>query len=115
MLLFTERVSQHALQKSLPTELTVSSSLWNYFTVAEGGTLGSFSAKLPLDLFFPEGGLQRTFLFLDKLDVVGDFNRSRRDTTRFGTSASHPPVCSDTSPSLEVEAPEVQEAIANCN
>ena len=103
MLLFTERASRHALQKSLPTELTISSLLGNSFTVAEGGTLGSFSAKLPLDLFVPEGELQRTFLFLDKLDVVGDFNRSRTDTTGFDTSASHFPVCSDTSPSLEVE------------
>ena len=54
--IFTERVSRHALQMSLPTELTVSSSIGSTFTLAEGGTLGSFSAKLPLDLFFPEGG-----------------------------------------------------------
>ena len=73
------------------------------------------SVQSSLDLFFPEGGFQRTFIFLDKLDVVGDFNRSRRDTTGFGTSASHSPIYSDTSPSLEVEASEVQETIANCN
>ena len=80
MLLFTERVSRHALQNSLPTAETTSSSLGNSLTLCEGLIFGSFAPTRPDDRFFPKGGFECTFLFRAKSDAEGAFTLSRSDT-----------------------------------
>jgi len=56
--------SLQAIQKSIPFADTVKLSSGNSFTLSLGETdLGSLE-PCPLDLFFPTGGLQSTFLFM---------------------------------------------------
>ena len=64
VLLFTQRVSRHALQNSLPTSDTTSSSLGNSLTLCEGLIFSSFAPTRPMIVSSPKGGSSALFSFV---------------------------------------------------